>query len=235
MNNFNCLMYHEINDHGDKYAIRKDAFLAQLDYLIANDFKGRSIRDMRKNPTYNTIVITFDDGFVSDVWAGEELAKLGFTATFYLVEDFIKNTSNKYMNESQVKQLTSMGHEIGIHGKNHDAWPAKPINTLLNELIATQEWLQKLTISEITSCSAPGGKINKDIVKALYDNNHFKNVRNSMPWYNTYDAFEINSIAILEEDSVAIFAKKASGDAVYYYYLYIKYEVKKLVKKLLRK
>ncbi len=227
-------MYHEIADHGDKYALDRQSFLEHINYMERNGMNAISIKDTSTlNYSKNNIVLTFDDGFVSDVWAGEELAKLGFTATFFLVEDFIKNTSNNYMNKNQVKLVASMGHEIGVHGKNHDAWTSKPKKQLLSELNNTKSWLEDLTGTKVDTCSAPGGKLNKGIVSALQTDGNFKHVRNSIPWFTNIASFEVNSTAILQEDSLPIFIKKLEGEYFYYKYLYSKQLLKDQVKKMI--
>lgn len=226
-------MYHEICDKGDKYALKKEAFVAQLELIKNVHCKALSIRDFHKERSKDAIVLTFDDGFTSDVWAGEQLVKYEYTGTFFLVEDFIKEGKNSYMDSSQVKELANMGHEIGVHGKNHDAWPSKPINKLLLELSETKKWLEDLTGTEVCACSAPGGKLNKKITKALQESGHFKHVRNSIPWYNNVNTFEINSTAILQEDSNAILLNKLKGAPSYYNYLYAKQKLKNQVKSLL--
>lgn len=232
---YNCLMYHEIDDKGDKYSLKRHTFLEQLQFIKNQNIKAMSIRDFHKERIKDAIVLTFDDGFKSDVWAGEQLVEYEYTGTFFLVEDFIREGKNSYMDSSQVKVLANMGHEIGVHGKNHHSWPSKPLEELLLELSETKKWLEDLTGTEVSTCSAPGGKINNEIIKAIQESDLFKHIRNSTPWHSEFNSFEVNATAILQSDSSAVFQKKINGDAKYYHYLYAKNGVKKIVKPLIGK
>ena len=153
MNKFNCLLYHQINNNGDKYTLSKSSFIRQLDLINSHGYNATSIRKIGCKDIHNGVAITFDDGYKSDLWVGEKLLHHGFSATFYLVKDFINNESNTYMNRNQVKQLAALGHEIGVHGKTHDDWTLKPKDSLLTELFETKNWLQDITGVEVSTCS----------------------------------------------------------------------------------
>lgn len=233
MSKFNCLMYHQIKENGDKYTLSKDSFLMQLDSINNQGYLARSLKDMAVNSTKKQVALTFDDGYKSDLWAGEKLLRYGFTATFFLVKDFIEDQGNDCMNKEELKELAMMGHEIGVHGKNHHAWTSKPITKLIDELTETKNWLQDITGEKVTSCSAVGGKINSRIKKEIIKSKQFKKVRNSVPWFNQLDAFEVNATAILRTDSDLQFENKVKGDESYYKYLFAKQKLKDYAKRVL--
>jgi peptidoglycan/xylan/chitin deacetylase (PgdA/CDA1 family) len=52
------------------------------------------------------VAITFDAGLISDLWAAEKLLKFGFSAIFFVVEDFI---NSNYTDQRHVKALSEMG------------------------------------------------------------------------------------------------------------------------------
>jgi len=236
MNKFNCLLYHQIKNNGDKYTLSQSSFIRQLDLINSHRYNATSIDKIGMKDSFNGVAITFDDGFKSDLWVGEKLLEYGYSATFYLVKDFIESNSNIYLNRQHVKQLAIMGHEIGVHGKTHDAWTLKPKDIVLTELIETKNWLEDLTGVEVSTCSAPGGKINREIIKELTQSDQFKSVRNSIPWFNSINAFEINATVILRDDYDSSFLKKLNGDTLYYNYLFSKQKLKdRVIKKLIEK
>ena len=82
----------------------------------------------------------------------------------------------------------------------------------------------------------PGGKINSKIIEEIAQSNQFRSVRNSIPWYNSVNTFEINSTAILRDDDDSSFLKKLNGDTLYYNYLFTVQKLKDCaIKKLLGK
>lgn len=234
MDKYVCLMYHNISDQGDKYALHRADFLKQLNTIRDYGVTGRSIHEINlAENRKNSVSITFDDGFISDLWAAEKLSEFGFTGTFFLVEEFIKTRTQTYMDKSQVKAIAEMGHSIGVHGKNHKWWTTKPEGVLLKELTDTKKWLQDLTSCDVVSCSAPGGKLNKKIVREIRNSQDFKYIRNSFPWLNSFDVSKVNSMAILKEDSDAVFLKKMTGNRQYYRYSFAKQNIKDALKQVL--
>lgn len=236
MNNYVCLMYHKIASDNSKYSIDKHKFISQLELVKKNELRGLSLKAIKSNENLSNIIsITFDDGNQSDVWVAEELAKYGFLATFFVIEDFIKGSNPQFMNANDVRYISSLGHEIGVHGKNHNVWTVKTQECLLDELIGAKTWLEDLTGREVVSCSAPGGKLNNKIIKTLMESNNFNSIRNSIPYLNSYLTTEINSTVVLNSDSSSIFEKKINGDIGYYNYLFIKQKIKDYAKQILNR
>lgn len=89
------LMYHLINDKGSspvwRWAIALLRFHSQLDLLNAEGWQTVCVHDLMFNnrlPKRN-IVITFDDGYVDNLTACEELEKRGMHATWFIVSGSI--------------------------------------------------------------------------------------------------------------------------------------------------
>jgi peptidoglycan/xylan/chitin deacetylase (PgdA/CDA1 family) len=94
-NGLRILIYHRVTDDSDPLALSPAKFRAQMDYLVANGFRGLdavTALDLlyagQLEP--RTVAITFDDGF-EDVLdnAHPVLSKLGFSATVFVATSVI--------------------------------------------------------------------------------------------------------------------------------------------------
>ena len=104
-------------------------FLRQMSEItqagLTSSFPGRSAVSKKE-----TITITFDDGFVSNlIEAVPLMKKVGVQAINYLVADRLGQTSDweareggeadPLMDESQVREWLAAGHQIGAHTCTH--------------------------------------------------------------------------------------------------------------------
>jgi len=165
------LMYHEIvKDAISKYSISIDTLKTHLESLlkITQPITFEEF-DPLKYRKHTNLIITFDDGHFSNYEAAKELNKIGVKGVFYIVKNFSLFDTN-FLSVNQIKEISEMGHEIGVHGKDHDWWTYKDINVLISEINETKEWLESIISKKVISCSAPGGKINKKIASDIYKN-----------------------------------------------------------------
>jgi len=160
-----CLMCHGIGENTNKFVISKYQFKEQIKSIIANNVQIQSIENNQSIRTNQNICLnsafTFDDGNKSDLWAAEQLAKHGFSATFFIVKDFSLNHTELYINVDDIKEIARMGHSIGVHGKTHTWWTKISTQQLVIELTDTKKWIEDITGTLCSACSAPGGKLSK--------------------------------------------------------------------------
>lgn len=125
-------------DHFDVVSL--DGFLARLE-------DGRSVEGL--------LVITHDDGYLDNrLEAAPILSDLGLPATFFVTTDFIESeavphwdadagTAHPWMTWDQVREMRSMGFEIGSHTRTHaDLGRTAPEETL-RELRDSRERLER--------------------------------------------------------------------------------------------
>jgi len=120
------LLYHHVveGEPSNLYTISSDTFREQIDYLHSNGYITIPISLLVKAITEGTnlpdrpVVITFDDGNL-DVYenAFPILQQYGFTATFYLVLNYLDH--NPFINTDQAAELAKAGWEIGSHSISH--------------------------------------------------------------------------------------------------------------------
>ena len=127
--NFKILMFHNINKKNFK----------NLEKTLKNLKKNYNFVDpgnLNKINGKNNILLTFDDGFLSNyIFAKSVLKKLGIKAIFFIVSDLLKDEKKKIilkrindqldpkkaklMQINHIKDLLKLGHKIGAHGKSH--------------------------------------------------------------------------------------------------------------------
>jgi peptidoglycan/xylan/chitin deacetylase (PgdA/CDA1 family) len=109
--------------------------------------------------------ITFDDGHISNYdHALPQLEKTGVRATFFIVASFV-GTKADTMNAAQLRELISLGHEIGSHSWSHPVLPQCSSKELMDQLVRSREVLAGMIGREVTAISMPHGNWNKRVVE----------------------------------------------------------------------
>ena len=126
------LLYHGLTEKcpADMYEKRKDRFYNDMLY-IKDHFDVISLSELQdiienKKPLQrNTVVITFDDGMLSNYTiAAPILKEFGFPATFFIISSF-PNRDDWYMTWEQIKELSQVKKDeeylftIGSHSHTH--------------------------------------------------------------------------------------------------------------------
>jgi len=224
-----ALMYHQIGDIPDKYNILVENFITQLNFVNASGFQISSIENAVRYP--KVCIYTFDDGFKSDLFAAEKIAEQGGSATFFLVKKFLTKNPQKYLNANDVKIISDMGHNIGVHGATHQWWTSMPEDKLLADLSGAKNYFEDLIGKPVLSCSAPGGKVNNRLINSIKATGMFSFLRNSepKPVYDKQD-FLIPGFAVDSKMDVKTIKKILAMDPLYLNYELMAYRLKKIIK-----
>ncbi|WP_347372839.1 polysaccharide deacetylase family protein [Aequorivita sp. Q41] len=168
------LMYHHITvEEGKGLTISAEKLEKQFKHLAENGYKTFHLKELfqlKKLPKGKNIVITFDDGYVSQMeHALPLLKKYKLKATFFVPLNFLGKTDSwntssiEIMTATQLKSLDSKFVELGFHTFYH-----KKITELSNAEIEldTQKCIDfvaenKLKFSSIVAY--PYGKFPKKI------------------------------------------------------------------------
>ncbi|MFQ5342508.1 MAG: polysaccharide deacetylase family protein, partial [Anaerolineae bacterium] len=154
--NVPILMYHYISVPplgADKIRVGLSVppanFEAHLQYLKDNGYHSISLHQLLLNLTRGEplperpIILTFDDGYRDNYEnAFPLLQKYGFTATFFLITNFIDEGRPAYVTWEQVKQLAQAGNEIGAHTRDHPDLRGKDIDFLVWQILGSKEAIQ---------------------------------------------------------------------------------------------
>lgn len=102
------------------------------------------------------IALTFDDGGVSNVAAGDELARRGWRGFFFIVTSL--TGTRGFMDEAQIKYLHSCGHVIGSHSVTHpDIFRGLTAEKMRYEWQTSCDQLSSLLGAPCETASIPGG------------------------------------------------------------------------------
>ena len=152
-------------------------FLRQMSEItqagLTSSFPGRSAVSKKE-----TIAITFDDGFVSNLTEAVPLMKkVGVQAINYLVADRLGQTSDweareggeadPLMDESQVREWLAAGHQIGAHTCTHPRLSFLSRDQAKEEIFASKKKLEDRFGLPMDHFAYPYGDYNQTTVELV--------------------------------------------------------------------
>jgi peptidoglycan/xylan/chitin deacetylase (PgdA/CDA1 family) len=103
------------------------------------------------------VALTFDDGYREQLSIARYLAKRGIKATFFVITGLREFMGRRLLRPSEIKEIASMGHEIGSHTVTHIDMVRAPEDVLRRELVESKKYLSELLNNEVTSFAYPYG------------------------------------------------------------------------------
>jgi len=103
------------------------------------------------------VALTFDDGYREQLSIARYLAKRGIKATFFVITGLREFMGRELLRPSEIKEIASMGHEIGSHTVTHIDMVRAPEDVLRRELVESKKYLSELLNNEVTSFAYPYG------------------------------------------------------------------------------
>jgi peptidoglycan/xylan/chitin deacetylase (PgdA/CDA1 family) len=167
--NYHIISNREINP----IAITPKEFDEQMAYLHNNDYTTISPDDLLDYIQYNAqlpekpILITFDDGY-RDTYteAYPILKKYNFTATIFLITDYVGNNI-RYLNWEQVKEMHSNGFTFGSHTLNHVSLLDASNEYATYQLTKSREGIEWILKEQVKYFAYPGGFYNQTIAQLV--------------------------------------------------------------------
>ncbi|MEN9935889.1 MAG: hypothetical protein RLZZ387_2468 [Chloroflexota bacterium] len=141
------------------------ASLAQAGYTgVRMDLLARCMRGEPVCPP-RPVALTFDDGYEDAYTAAlPVLQRHGFTATFYIVSDFIGQPG--YMSWEQLAALRDAGMEIGAHSVSHPDLTTLDAAELARQVGEVKAVLEARLGVRVTSFCYPAGRYAPHVVEA---------------------------------------------------------------------
>lgn len=165
------LMYHEIGNGPNSLYVPEDKFRTQMDYLYKSGYHTVTVSQALellasgKIPA-KTIVLTFDDGYVSCYTKAWPIMKeFGFTGTFYVVSSF--SDRYNYLTWEQLRTMQEAGLEIGSHSQHHPSLKTSSASIQSEEILGSKKILEEKLGVPIKAFCYPIGAYNDNTLKLV--------------------------------------------------------------------
>lgn len=218
------LMYHELSVAGrelcasepgyTRYVVPAADFRAQMERLAADSWRGKSVGQALAAFEKNSVAVTFDDGSETDlICAAPVLKELGFGATFYITAGFVGRRG--YLSKVQVRELSSLGFEIGCHSMTHPYLTDVAGSRLRDETAGARASLEQLSSSPVVHFSCPGGRWNTAVVHAVREAGFYSMATSrSGKNFRSSDPFALHRVPVLESTSLEQFTRICNGQGL---------------------
>lgn len=111
------------------------------------------------------VLLTFDDGGTSAMYAAEALARRGWQAHFFIITGRIGDRT--FLGAEQIRELRDAGHLIGTHSHSHpDIFRDLPFDRMVGEWRDSRARLADLLGEECTTAAVPGGHISGAVLRS---------------------------------------------------------------------
>jgi len=172
------LIYHGFYDGPDlptdiptqerRYYLPRARLEEHLSFLSDNRLQAPSLPEFLANPQLNSVVLTFDDGHISNYdWAFPALGTRGFRATFFTVAGWIGQSGR--VSESQLREMNQHGFCIASHGLTHTPLTQLAAHALEIELRRSREILEQILGAPVVHLAIPGGFVNRLVLDKARD------------------------------------------------------------------
>lgn len=185
------LTYHSIDNSGSPISRTPDEFRREMQYLHQQGFQTWTLGQLVDRIVTGNwkegrrFVITFDDGFES-VWsiARPILAELGFTATVFLVTDYVGRESGWAVSDrvrsygldrapllswDHARMMQEQGFEFGSHTATHPCMTELSAVQLKQELSRSRETIEQQLSEPCRTFCYPFGEYNPVVRDAVQE------------------------------------------------------------------
>lgn len=220
-------MYHKISaSESQGLTISVSKLEQQFKFLSEEGFRSyhfSELMNLEKLPTKKSVVITFDDGYVSQLeYAVPLLEKYGLKATFFIPLQYLGATDSwnepsfPLMTAKQLKSLNPTIVELGYHSFSHQKYSELSLSEIEIDTKKAFDTASESTLPLTASLAYPYGKFprknpeKETFFNHLKENNFNYGLRignrvNRFPFKNP---FEINRIDVKGEFSLKKFGRK---------------------------
>ncbi len=179
------LYYHRVEENiSPKSGVSPNMFESQMEYLRKGKYSSVSFIDLENHISFGhplpprPIIISFDDGHL-DIFtrAFPILKRFGFTATVFLVSDYIgknaewdgikKGEDLPLITRENIHEMMADGFHFGSHTRTHKKLIALSEEAAREEIEKSKEHLENLIQRPVRSFSYPYGDFNKKIIEMV--------------------------------------------------------------------
>lgn len=159
MSNEVILIFHGIGNS------RPDLPDNEHSYWIAPEFFDEVLQVVASRRHRRKVVLTFDDGNKSDLYAADRLASAGLKGQFYVLTG--RFGQQHYVDRDHARDLALAGFEVGLHGRSHIDWRNASTKELEDETIEARAELADAIGRPVKSAAIPFGAYNRRVINHL--------------------------------------------------------------------
>ena len=212
------LMYHNLTASTttrDPLAIPQKTFSAHMSYLAKNGYNTISmdqlnshIRNKASLPS-KPVVITFDDGYVSNYTLAYPILKANKQkATVFMIAAYI-DTNKRFITSKQIKEMDANGFRVENHTNKHEKLATLTYANQLATITKTKQVLEKLLGRKVTYLAYPYGSYNSNTIKAAQVAGCTLGLSTEAGLTSKSDnAYAINRIFVNSTDTTSTLARK---------------------------
>lgn len=221
------LMYHAITPGNNRpswpWAVSMQQFRDQIDFLVAEGYVTVTMGELvsaPKHSTGRTVVITFDDGYVDNLAACEELQKRSMRATWFIVTGSIGQTPKwpadgrppgRLLNAAELREMQACGMEIGSHTVNHVRLTGVNDAHLEQELHGSKATLEDLLGNPVGSFAYPYGAWDARCAEAVRLAGYDAACTTRTGWaLRDSNPYQLRRLTIFNSDTASTLARKLS-------------------------
>ena len=216
------LMYHAVTPGkirpGWPWAVSMQQFRDQLDFLATEGYATPTMGELVAEPqkwTGRTAVITFDDGYIDNLAACDELQKRGMRATWFVVTGSIGESpkwpadgrpQGRLLNADELRAMQASGMEIGSHTVNHVRLTEADDVRLMRELTDSKATLEELLGSAVNSFAYPYGVWDERCAEAVKQAGYTAACTTRSGWaLRDNDPYQLRRLTVFNTDPMSTF------------------------------
>jgi peptidoglycan/xylan/chitin deacetylase (PgdA/CDA1 family) len=145
------------------FRLTRRAFADHLAAIAESPWSPCVVGELTRRPAGRSLLLTFDDGGRSAVYAADELSRRGWRGHFFVVTSRIG--SRTFLDAGAIRYLHQCGHVIGSHSHTHpDIFRELSRGAMLAEWRTSAALLSDLLGAPCDAASVPGGEISPTVL-----------------------------------------------------------------------
>lgn len=155
-----ALIFHGIGDppatvppEERPYWIERALFLDVLDLVTNRSFQ----RD---------VILTFDDGNSSDLFAASELVRRNLVGRFFILAARLGKA--RFLDSRSAREMAEAGMEVALHGDSHASWRGNSEADWQREIVDARATIEDAIRRPVRSVAIPFGAYDRSVLRRLH-------------------------------------------------------------------